>query len=177
MTFLTIITRSYRRPELLTRNVSSVARQTWPDVEHIIWHDPIGHGIEWTHVHLRDLKPSGEYVMILDDDDWLYDDSVIAQLAAICLEQRPEVVVMQMELCGRVLPDEWPPRQDHIAVSCWAVTRAVWRAHVRDFGDRYAGDYGFFRAVLDCPNGHRVYRTSIMAARADRVSHGMEQRP
>ena len=123
-------------------------------------------------MHLRDLKPTGDYVMVLDDDDVLTDDTVIEQLAQICAERRPQVAIMQMDLCGRVLPDEWPPRHDHIAVSCWAVANHVWQAHALDFGARYAGDYDFISAVLGCAAKHDVWHTSIVVARADRIGHG-----
>src|SRR5512139_1455120 len=119
--FLTILTRSFRRYESLSRCVKSVAAQTDPDVEQRILYDPIGRGVEWSYLNLRNIYPSGEYVMLLDDDDYLIEPSFVAQLKALVEEQHaPGVVFVGMNVSGTVMPvwDEGLKR-GYIAASCF----------------------------------------------------------
>lgn len=49
MSFLTVITRTYKRPGLLARNQASLAAQTDPDFEQILLVDDAGRGVAWAN--------------------------------------------------------------------------------------------------------------------------------
>src|SRR4030067_3647749 len=103
--FLTIVTRTFRRPVGLARCIDSVARQSDPDVEHIILHDSIGRGVGWSYENLRSAQPGGEYVFILDDDDYLIAGGFRAALKGFVIKhQWPDIVFVSMDVPGRVLP-------------------------------------------------------------------------
>src|SRR4030067_728827 len=126
--FLSIVTRTFRRPVGLARCVDSVARQTDPDVEHIILHDSIGRGVGWAYENLKTVQPGGEYVFILDDDDYLIDEGFVAELKQFVVEHVcPDLVFVLMRVRGRILP-EWTEglRLGDIAVSCLVLRRDVW---------------------------------------------------
>ena len=172
--FLTIVTRTFRRPVGLARCIDSVARQSDPDVEHIILHDSIGRGVGWSYENLRSAQPGGEYVFILDDDDYLIDEGFVAALKQFVVEhERPEIVFVGMDVQGRILP-EWSEglRLGDIAVSCFALRRDVWLEHAGDFSGDYGGDFHFIDAVYGCERQHTSARLERVVSRVDRVSYG-----
>lgn len=156
--FLTIVTRSFKRPKGLARCVQSVARQSDPDVQQIIVHDALGRGVEWSHVNLCNVPIGGQFVFVLDDDDYLIDDQFVESLKALVAAEQPDVVFVQMDVEGRILPrDDMPngPQLGEIAMSCFVVRRDVWLEHVVDFLPVYEGDLTFIHAVWHCPKQHR----------------------
>ena len=174
MAFLTVVTRAFRRPRGLARCVDSVARQTDPDIEHIILHDAVGRGVGWSYENLGTAHPSGEYVFILDDDDYLIDPDFVSVLRAFVAEHNsPDIVFVQMDVCGRILP-EWSEglRMGDIAVSCFVLCRNVWIEHRGDFRAQYAGDFHFINAVYRCARQHTEARLNRVVSRVDRVSSG-----
>lgn len=171
MAYLTILTRSFRRPECLARCVDSVARQTDPDVEQIILHDPIGRGVGQSYLDLRYLWPRGDYVYLLDDDDYLIDPDFVAALKRHT--EHSDVIFVGMDIKGRVLPD-WSEglRRGNIAVSCFVVRREVWMEHARDLLDDYSADFYLIEAIMKCARGHTHSELGRVVVRADRISNG-----
>ncbi len=176
MAFLTILTRSFRRPDQLARCVQSVACQSDPDVEHVIVHDPIGQGVGWSYENLRSVPVGGEYVFILDDDDYLIRGSFVAELKASA-ESRPDVILFKMDLLDYgILPQTFgEPQNGGIAVSCFAVRRDVWIEHAQDLKAEYAGDFEFIHAVWGCARAHRFGILDVVASRIGQVSHGQPE--
>jgi glycosyltransferase involved in cell wall biosynthesis len=174
MPFLTIITRSFRRPESLARCVKSVACQTDPDVEHIILHDPIGRGVGASYLSLRGLFPHGEYVYLLDDDDYLIEPEFVEVLKryAKALES-PDVIYVQMNVSGTIMP-EWEEglQRGRIACSCFAIRREVWLEHVNDFINDYSADFYFIHAISICGRMHSEAHLNMIASQVGKVSHG-----
>ena len=177
MAFLTVVTRSYKRPQALARCVQSVACQSDPDVEHVIVHDALGRGIGWSQENLRNVPIGGEWVYVLDDDDYLIDDRFIENLKVLVAERNPEVVFVKMDMLWSILPPKTAngPLLGQIAVSCFVVKRAVWLEHVNDFQPIYEGDYTFIRAVWDCEKRHRRAWLDRVVARVGQVSHGQPE--
>lgn len=174
MTFLTILTRSFRRPESLARCVQSVARQTDPDVEQRIIFDPLGRGVEWSYTNLRGVAPAGEYVFLLDDDDYLIDPLFVAELkkeAARC--GRPDVIFVGMNVAGTVMPIwENGLKRGYIACSCFVVKRDVWLEHAANFCGDYSADFYFIESICTCPHHHTTAHLDRVASTTGKVSHG-----
>ncbi len=177
MTFLTILTRSYRRPESLARCVQSVARQTDPDAEQIVLHDPVGRGVGWSYLNLRYVTPRGEYVFLLDDDDYLIDDGFVAALKQFAHDNRkPDIIYVQMDVSGTVMPIwEHGLQRGYIAASCFALRRNVWIEHIIDLIDDYSADFYFISAVHNCPRDHSRAHLNMIASRVGKVSHGQPE--
>jgi hypothetical protein len=179
---LTILTRTFlRRPEGLARNQASVAAQTdAEEVEQLLLVDHEQRGIEWSYVHLRDALPHihGNYVLLLDDDDYLIDPEFVADLAHQ-VEDGPAVIIVRMDVSGRKMPEydfwERPPVPGQIACSCFIVRRDVFAEHVGDFAADYAGDFAFINAVWHCPRGHVFEWWHRCISRVGVVSHGQAE--
>ena len=131
MPFLSIVTRTYQRPEALKQCKRSVAMQADQDLEHLILRDTVGVGVVEAYRLLLNVQPRGEYVMILDDDDLLTSPWFVSDLKAASRAYDPDVIVfkMQSEELG-VLPDAfvWQQKPIHgrIGGSNVAVKLHVW---------------------------------------------------
>ena len=70
-TFLEIVTRCFRRPTLLQKNIEALAAQTCDDWEQTFLIDDIGRGVNWANESLAGYAPhlTGQYIWLLDDDD------------------------------------------------------------------------------------------------------------
>lgn len=153
--FLTVLTRTFRRPRALAANQASLAAQTDPDYEQILLPDDVGRGVAWANAQMRGVGYliGGQYVMVLDDDDRLVDPALIADLKAISASSRPSVIVTRMDHGELgVLPGAgcWGglPERGCIGTSAAIVRADVWLAHAGSWGESYDGDYDFVRAVL-----------------------------
>jgi glycosyltransferase involved in cell wall biosynthesis len=182
MPVLTIITRTFNgRPAGLAKNVASVESQSdRASVQHLVVVDSDRRGVEWAQWNLRNVsdKIAGDYVMLLDDDDYLIDDHFVRDFVSISHDY-PEVVIVRMDMgTGLVLPVdsmwEQAPRHSHIACSCYIVMRDIWIEHVENFGDRYDGDFQFIDSVWK--HGHEFYWWRRTVSRVGRVSRGAPER-
>jgi glycosyltransferase involved in cell wall biosynthesis len=176
MPLLTIITRTFNaRPLGLAANVASVDRQiARQEIEHLVVVDELRRGVAWAQENLRTVQPRGDYVMLLDDDDFLLGDGLIPGLTRQ-VALAPEVVIVQMNMGdGRILPSDagWGnfPQRSGIPCSSYIVRRDVWNEHVSDFAPRYDGDYDFIEAIYNC--GHPLLWWKSIVSRVGQVSHG-----
>ena len=178
--FLTIITRTFnQRPFGLQRCVDSVKAHNYGDIQHLVVVDSVGRGLGWSFTNLKNVAPSvlGEYVMLLDDDDYLTCANFVDILSNVT-SSNPEVIIVRMDMGdGRVLPGEsnWgsEPVLGAIAVSCYIVRRDVWLEHVGDFVDAYDSDFRFIDAVYK--HGHQFEWLPVIASRVGNVSHGQPE--
>jgi hypothetical protein len=174
---LSIVTRTFHgRPQGLQRCIDSVAAQYGSSrlIQHYMAVDRDKRGIGWSHTNLATIEPNltGEYVMLLDDDDYLIDDSFVWDLARYVEERNPQVVMVKMEMeDGRILPIwEVEPHVGGVAISNHISRRDVFREHVQDFGGEYSGDASYIEAVWKC--GHPFDWWDRLVAKVGRVSHG-----
>lgn len=178
MTLLSIITRTFNgRPVGLRRNLASVDGQSdRHEIQHFLALDLGRHGVGWSFKNLATVVPQlvGDYVMLLDDDDYLIDNHFVRDLRQIVADQ-PDVVIVQMDMSnGRVLPlaERWEQRPTHsfIACSCYLVRRDVFNEHVGDFADAYDGDFTFINAVIE--HGHQLKWWKRIVSKVGQVSNG-----
>jgi glycosyltransferase involved in cell wall biosynthesis len=153
--FLTLYTPTYRRPKALARCQASVAAQTARNFEHLVYHDEAGEGIAGMFQRVIASAPqfAGEYVYLLQDDDWLAGPDVTGALEAFAREHgNPPVIIMRSWKEGRWLPDRWeqPPAHGHIDLGNYAVRRDIFLAHRAGLGSgRYEADFEFIRRLWD----------------------------
>jgi len=159
MPFLSIITRHMlSRPNLLLSCRSSIRGQTDADLEHIVLADEIGRGIAWANMqfyHHRNI-PQGEYVLMLDDDDYLATPYAVEMLKRVVeLAREPDIVVFRDLRAGLgKLPSEavWRSRMpiaNEISGQDFIVRRDVWYDNIWAFGLDYGGDFQFMEALWE----------------------------
>lgn len=179
MAFLEVVTRTYRRPEGLARNQASLAEQTDADWVQTLLVDEIGIGVEAANARLADVEPVGEYVWVLDDDDYCVRDDLVQRLKSIVghFRQAPDALVVRMDHGSLgVLPnlDRWwgmVPPEGGIGCSALIVRAEVWRQY-REWWrtGRYASDYDYIAAVLR--NVEHVVWLDLIASAISRRSIG-----
>lgn len=159
---------------MLAECKASVAKQV-PRVEHVIVEDHIGIGIDGMYADIRNHadKPTGDYVMVLSDDNVLADAQFASGLEAQARAYDwPDVIVFKGDLLGCVQPASWggEPQITKIDLSCFAVLRPLWTRHAADWGERYEGDFDFIHTLWRA--GYRFHWWDRLAFRATRISNG-----
>lgn len=182
MAFLEVLTRFYKRPNLLAVNAKALSLQTDPDYVQTILADETGAGIAASYERLAAYGPRlvGEYVWILDDDDVCTRPSLIEELKVIAAIDDPDVIMVKMDHGPRgVLPDEshWqkPPEIACVGVSAFIVRKSVWQAHAGAFlPGNYAADFAFIAAIF--ASGVSVYWHNVVASRVQVIGLGRQEK-
>ena len=185
MPFLSIVTRCYRRPAALARNVASVQAQVDPDLEHLFIVDDVGRGVQWANAQfaVHAGRVHGEYVLMLDDDDALATSMAIVLLKQSLGPARPDLVVFRADhgplgiLPGGSVWGQRPARGQIGGIDF--ITRAdVWRKHIKAFarpadpdGPTPCGDYSFLEAVWK-RRGLRVAWLDRLLTRVQGIGRG-----
>lgn len=175
---LTIYTPTYRRPGMLANCRASVEQQTArADVQHLVVVDEVGVGISGMYEEIPRRVPEmlGQYVYVLQDDDVLDDDEVVARLREVVAQQNlPAVVICRNRKWDRVYPlaERWRlrPFVGAIDLGSYIVRRDVFARHANDFGKRYTGDADFIIRLWDA--GWPFYWWGEMFAREQLMGIG-----
>ena len=174
MPFLSVVTRCYKRPNMLHRNVQSLKEQIDQDYEQIFIEDKFGRGVGWANRALSTAKPDGDYVMVLDDDDMLVNRWAITILKG-AVHNKPDLVMFKADHNGLgILPDDlvWKrkPLRGHIGSIDFITRRDVWERYIHRFGVDECGDYAFLHAIwFDQP---QVEWCDELLASVQRISRG-----
>ncbi len=136
--FLTIITRTCNRPNLLQENIESINKQTDGDFEHLFIVDEIGRGKIWAQASLNKFKNNigikGKYVFILDDDDILVDPNFVSVLKERSKDSNPDLIMFRGKLGNKIYPPDVhfgkPPIHTKICTFCFATERNLYMENI-----------------------------------------------
>ena len=183
--FLSIVTRCHgaRRPEGFRRNeqsVDSLKNKSW---EHILIIDQKGAGVYYANMSfvLAIQAVKGEYVFMLDDDDFINNPDMIDELMKDT-ESKPDIVLFKMEIKNGNFNNIYPspecwqsrkPKIAHIGTSCFAVRRDIWAKYIHHFGHPRCGDYRFLEAIWNGENNLKsIWLDVLMSETGGKPSHG-----
>lgn len=176
MTLLAIYTPTYKRPTLLEKCKRSVEQQTC-GCQHIIIPDEVGIGIGGMYRDIQNHvdEVDAEYVLVLSDDNCLYDEEVVEELGQFIAEHdRPDVVVWRGNLGWGYVPGPacWKqkPIIGQIDLSNFIVESSIWKRHANDWPDDYCGDFYFADALYRA--GHRFEWFDRLGYYAMKISKG-----
>jgi hypothetical protein len=176
MTFLSVVTRCHpHRPTMLDRNQESLEMQTDQDYEHVLIKDTEGRGVPWANAQLQYAEVTGEYVLVLDDDDMLTDPHAIATLKTAAANG-PALIIFKADHGPLgILPSravwEQRPVSGHIGSCDFITRRDVWREHISAFDKPECGDYAFLKSAWG-DGGLQVVWLDATLAGVQRVSKG-----
>lgn len=176
MALIEVLTRCYKRPNMLGVNQASLDAQTDPDWVQTLLIDDVGRGIPWSHTNMAAYAPhlEGDYIWILDDDDECILPTLVAEVRRIVGREHPDVIMLKMDHGPMgVLPSRtWGvmPTEGDIGCSAYIVRRDVWQTHASSYTARYAGDFDFISAIL--ASGARAHWHDVVASRIQRRSIG-----
>lgn len=185
--FLTIITRKHpKRPECYRNHVDSLLRQTCRDFEHLVISDTIGGGVPAANraLHREKARVFGEYVFVLDDDNYLIDDDFVSDIKAIAKVHNPDVIMIRNQIPSRKVPDEYktfpspeswkkPPAFSHIDMANFIVKKHVYQAYSQYFCVDRGADYQFIRKVYE--DRPKIYWKDRIYSRAMMVGQGKQE--
>lgn len=175
--FLSVVTRTVKRPLMLSRNQESLYAQTDTDFEHIMLIDSVGMGIPATHLWIvrEKNRPKGQYIFILDDDEVIDDREFIADMKQVALEHDPDIIMFRTNRMGDILPpdDKWEKRPEcgYVGMACFAIKAEPWRLHIEAINELHnAGDFTLLDALFEA--GHSVYWHNKIVTRAQQIGGG-----
>lgn len=180
MPFLTVITRCFQRPNMIAKNIASLRAQTCQDFQQLCLIDDVGRGVGWSYENMATYAPrlKGDYVLILDDDDELICDTLVADLKGIVADTAADIIMLKMDHGPRgILPGKsWQQRPvlGDIGCSAFVVRREVWQAHAQYFTPDYNGDFAFISSIFD--EDYEIYWHDVVASRVQRISDGQPER-
>jgi len=155
--FLTIVTRSYKKPECLKRNIESVQAQTDQDLEQIFIIDDIGQGLAWADVALNANKHrnNGKYVMVLDDDDIITNPNFVRLLKSITERRDPDVVIWrgrftEINLILPPLDHYWnvKPIKSFIGSFNYCIRKEIYDEHIHLCYTGACGDFDLIDSIF-----------------------------
>lgn len=139
------------RADLFARCKASVDSQTLCNVEHVVLLDEKGAGVAQAQRMLHTASPRGAYVLVLDDDDFLTDETVLERLHAALAETQAAFAVVKVRH-GQLgeMPWRWGelPECGQITVSNVVARSDVWYLTRGNFGTHYAGDFDWIASVF-----------------------------
>jgi len=147
--FLSIVTRTCRRPKALARCIRSLGAQDCQDFEHVIIEDKIGRGVAWANGMMakRDWSDlNGDYVYVLDDDNVMFHGAVMAmQNGAASQHDLLICRINRLRSDQRSFPENeyWQrkPVHGHIDIGCVVLRKDLFLSSVKSFTESYDGDY------------------------------------
>jgi len=155
--FLTIVTRKYKRPNGFNKNQQSVKALKSDKWEQIFIHDKVGYGMLEANRNFEYVSHliKGEYVFLLDDDDFVVNENMISELEQIAQLHKPDVICFKMLIhnnqnCDYPTLNCWgkQPIAGSIGGSCFVVSKDVYQRFIKHFGKYPMGDFNFINEVF-----------------------------
>jgi glycosyltransferase involved in cell wall biosynthesis len=147
------LTRSCQRPTELQRCINSVLNQSDPNFEHIIISDEIVHGLYWANRQIKEQahKLQGQYVYILDDDDYITNLDFIKDFKVLIENIDTDVIICKGTLNEEIFPKIWksplPPVRGKIAAPNLITRRKIFDEFAHHWDQPRAGDFHFIKAI------------------------------
>ena len=176
--FLSIVTRTCRRPKALARCIRSLGAQDCQDFEHVIIVDEIGRGVAWANGMMAERDWSdlnGDYVYILDDDNKLFNGAISAMQNGVTNQNDLLICKIQrLKRSQRSFPEDeyWQrkPVYCHIDIGCVVLRKDLFLQSVKSFTASYEGDYHFISEAYQ--KAHSVNWVDYKIMALQRISAG-----
>ena len=156
--FLSIITRRLdgKREKLFEQHVQSL-KNIGTDFEQIFIVDPFGHGMLSANASFQHVKEliRGQFVYLLDDDDFITDNHFIEMLKENALHT--DIIFFKNKILNGdgdqifPKPDSWQsltPKLNQIGGSCFAFRKWIFDKYIHHFAHTSCGDWHFITEVL-----------------------------
>ena len=178
--FLSIVTRRYTRPLGFANQQKSIKSLTDKSIEQVFIYDHVGLGMLAANKSFAEVKDiiKGEYVFLLDDDDFIVNPNMVSELKQIHKEHNPDVICFRMTIKNNMNNNHYPtehvwgkaPKIAHIGGSCFVVKREIYQKFIHHFGVVRCGDFYFINEVYN--SGAKFYWHDVLMAETGKVSKG-----
>jgi len=190
--FLTIFTRTCKRPAMLSNLIRSIMKQSDWDIEQIFCVDRSGNhpggNVLWANNQIpkHKYRVDGEYVYFQDDDKEMIFPYFVEELKAIVKAEHYPAVVLVRSMCATKevgslhflpLPDVWnvnwregkrPKRWAGHALD-YVVRNDYWKQHIGAYtGKTHGGDCHFGTALISDHKAHIVRLDKVISVTMQR---------
>lgn len=172
MAFLDVITRHMpKRRHMLRANDAALKAQSDPDFKQWVLTDTAGRGWAYAAEMLVDVAPklTGEYVLILDDDDLMIHHQAIHELKMAAITRPPAILFRGWHGDLGVLPPDGAfgrrPQLGKIGSFDFILRRDVFCELVpRSIDGGYCNDFALIDGVFDHHPGGVIYLDLVICA-------------
>jgi len=171
---ITIVTRTMKGREIrLKQMIDSLKSQTSNNYQHLILNDNIGLGMLEANKSFFNNKEKvkGDYIHLLDDDDFYCSSDFIKDISDIAYYNEPDVIIFKMIIkipnapigYDFVFPKCWnkSPERAKIGGSCFVVSNRIYQKYIHHFGVYPMGDFNFINEVWKEPNLKVIWQDKI----------------
>jgi glycosyltransferase involved in cell wall biosynthesis len=182
--FLTIVTRSYKKPKCLKKNIESVKAQIDQDLEQIFIIDDVGRGLAWADTALNENKHrnNGKYIMVLDDDDIITHKNFVALIKQIAERTDPDVIIWRGKFTeiNVVLPPldaYWKvrPNKQFIGSFNYCIRKEIYDEYIHVCCSGSCGDYDLIYSIFARQPSPKVFWYNKIFVSTQQKSRGTEQ--
>lgn len=176
--FLTIVTRTYKRPMALQRNrdrILNVGLRSPTEsllIEHVILEDLKGGGMQVAEAALFAFREEfhGDYIVHCDDDDYVCAEDMVTTLWDVVQENgSPPLIVFKVnhEPRKELMPNRWQafPMEGNICTNCVLFRRDLYMKveNIGAIAQRHGGDFAFIHnCFLDTKPSEVVWLDRIL---------------
>jgi hypothetical protein len=153
---ISVVTRACNRPQKLARNRQSLQYQTDPDFEQFIIDNsgqPVGYLSANTQIYKISDQLNGQYVYILDDDDFIVNDNFIKDFKYLVASQLfpPAVVICKGHIDSKCFPKVWSAQlnRGQIGSPNFIVRNDIFEFHALHWIQARAGDFHFIKSCQE----------------------------
>jgi len=154
---ITIMTRTFNRPNQLKRNFETVSRQVEQNFEQIILRDTVGGGMKTAEAALSAFKNEhrGSYIFHLDDDDFLSSYTFTHQMQNLIVHHKnPAIIIFKLFYTpynkNRYYPTVWKqfPKIGEICTNNVLVRKDIYDKAIDVICSDYGGDYDYIHNAM-----------------------------
>ena len=181
--FITIITRTSRRPKNLAEATETIKSQTDDDYQHLIIVDVIGKGLFSAGKSLWENKEriKGKWTYILDDDVRLVNNEFIARVKETAEKNLDaEIIMVRNYVGGRKCPsdDVWGGDKVFFGTvdsASFVVCKDLFNKYIHHHARHKGSDYAFINALFHLDPQPKIYWVDELMARAGSTHQGQRE--
>ena len=164
---ISIVTRTWNRPDALKLNVRACQTQVSRNFEHCILRDTRGKGMSVAEAALDAFSGEyhGRYVVHMDDDDRLISEAFTLDMGTIIDAQKnPAMIIFKIaifngEEFARTMPKSWLQMPVHggICTNNVLVRKDIYDRAIKVIGRSHGGDFDFIQRAILLAKDETIY--------------------
>jgi hypothetical protein len=154
---ISIVTRTYKRPNQFLKNLQSCESQIAKNFEHVILRDTVGSGMLSAETALYAFQDQylGEYVVHMDSDDCFISDAFTLKAQEIICQFRPSIIVFKVWYtcfgANNYMPTVWrtTPQLGQICTCNVLVRKDVYSQFIANICQPQNGDFAYISSAMN----------------------------
>lgn len=174
---ITIVTRTYNRPDFLGKCLYFMKNMSNKDFEFIVLEDQHGMGMQIAETALHSFLEfyEGEYICHCDDDDFIGNVYFVENMVRIIHDNHPDIIFHKSwkEEENIILPKRWRkfPVEGEIDTVNWLLKKSIYTLdeNIKAISQNHAGDYLFlYNCLMDCNKKKIMWYDNLQVTISDK---------